>query len=96
MYRLGMISKSELKRRQQERARAQFEMMENCDNGNFFSRAISWDVAALQKLGVALKKTHAKRKPLELQYPECRRNHNWSGYSSVLASGSALELVYRQ
>ena len=36
MYRLGMISKSELKRRQQERARAQFEMMENCDNGNFF------------------------------------------------------------
>ena len=38
MYRLGMISKSELKRRQQERARAQFEMMENCGNGNFFPR----------------------------------------------------------
>ena len=37
MYRLGMISKSELKTRQQERARAQFEMMENCDNGNFFA-----------------------------------------------------------
>lgn len=40
MYRLGMISKSESKRRQQERARAISETIENCDNGNF-SPAIS-------------------------------------------------------
>lgn len=71
MYRLGMISKSELKRRQQERARAISETIENCDNGNFPPQFHAWDVAALLKLGVALKKTHAKRKPLELQYPEC-------------------------
>lgn len=41
LNRLHMIPKRELlKRRQEERTRAQLEMMENCDNGNF-SPAIS-------------------------------------------------------
>ena len=72
LNRLHMIPKRELlKSRQEERTRAQLEMMENCDNENFSPQFQSWDVAALLKLGVALKKTHAKRKPLELQYPEC-------------------------
>lgn len=48
-------------------------MMENCENElkwDFFPHNSMHGMLLYCKLGVALKKTHANRKPLDLQYSE--------------------------
>ena len=68
LYRVHMISRREYERR----VRAETEMDEKCFR-EFCSQpppcVHAWHVVGL--LNLAVKKTHAKRKPLELQYPEC-------------------------
>ena len=53
----------------------------------------AWHVVGL--LNLAVKKTHAKRKPLELQYPECFMEGSWLEVVQLGLGLSALELVYR-
>ena len=65
LYRLHMITRTEYERR----VRAETEVHDKCVEGFCFPCVHAWHVVGL--LNLAVKKTHAKRKPLELQYPEC-------------------------